>query len=153
MASTSMTSLSISPYSARTSSYVRRQRAPAAGRALALSTIVTRRLPSARAYSKAARTRRSTPLRVFTSSWIAISSGVPFLKCPPMFHVGTFRTLAEDVDVDPAGGNLVQRAVTGIEQLAGPEIDVEVEAKPESQEDVAYVAGVGHPGISHARPE
>ncbi len=49
-----------------------------------LSAISTLRLPFAFAHSKAARMMRSTPLRVLTSSWIATSSGVPFLKLPPM---------------------------------------------------------------------
>ena len=48
-----------------------------------LSDIVTFFRPAARACSNAARTMRSTPLRVFTSSWIPISSAVPFLKIPP----------------------------------------------------------------------
>ena len=51
--------------------------------ALDLSLMHTDLRPCSRAYSKAARMIRSTPLRVFTSSWIATSSGVSFLKIPP----------------------------------------------------------------------
>ena len=49
-----------------------------------LSDIVTRPRSCEAAYSNAARMIRSTPFRVLTSSWIATSSGVPFLKIPPM---------------------------------------------------------------------
>ena len=52
--------------------------------AFALSTRVTGPRPREAAKSKAARTIRSTPFRVFTSSWIATSSGVPSLKVPPI---------------------------------------------------------------------
>ena len=48
-----------------------------------LSAISTSRRPFLTAKSKAARTIRSTPLRVWSSSCTAISSGVPFLKLPP----------------------------------------------------------------------
>ena len=48
-----------------------------------LSLIITSRRPFATAYSKAARMIRSTPLRVWISSWIATSSAHPFLKLPP----------------------------------------------------------------------
>ena len=49
-----------------------------------LSVIRTLRRPLARAHSNVARTIRSTPLRVWISSCTATSSGVPFLKFPPM---------------------------------------------------------------------
>ena len=54
-------------------------------RTLDLSAITTLRAARARcANSKAWRTMRSTPLRVLRSISVATSSGVPFLKLPPI---------------------------------------------------------------------
>ena len=49
-----------------------------------LSAMHTFVRPCARAYSNAWRMIRSTPLRVLRSTSVATSSGVPFLKWPPI---------------------------------------------------------------------
>ena len=52
--------------------------------ALLLSAMQTFVRPRAFANANACLTIRFTPLNVFSSSWIAISSSVPALKRPPM---------------------------------------------------------------------
>ena len=71
-------------YSAATALKTRCQRSWAWMRTLDLSAMVTRLRPVASAKAKAWRTMRSTPLRVLTSTSVATSSAVSFLKLPPI---------------------------------------------------------------------
>ena len=71
-------------YSEATARNTRCQRSWAWMRTFDLSAITTRVRPRARANSKAWRTMRSTPLRVLRSISVATSSGVSFLKLPPI---------------------------------------------------------------------
>ena len=107
-----------------------------------LSVISTLVLPLARAQSNAARTMRSTPLRVLISSCTAISSAVPFLKIPPTLTYGAFGVLAEDHEVDVFDALALERAEPFVEQLDRPEVDVEVELEADAEKDVGGVAHV-----------
>jgi Na+/proline symporter len=74
---------SIRGYSLATSKKTRCQRPWACCMTFDLSAISTALRSCSTAQSKAARQIRSTPFRVWISSWIATSSGVPFFRFPP----------------------------------------------------------------------
>ena len=82
-ASTNRCRASTPGYSLATSQKQRCQRSWAKRMTFDLSLMQTSFLPWATAQSKAARMIRSTPFRVWISSWMATSSAVPFLKLPP----------------------------------------------------------------------
>jgi len=72
-----------SGYSAATASKARCHRSPAKVSTLVLCTRVRCWAGRLRARSNAYRTQRSTPIRVFTDPWVAISKGVSLRRNPP----------------------------------------------------------------------
>src|SRR5712692_157689 len=83
-ASTNIALASILGWRPATSANTRLHRPWPCSSTLALSVMHTRFLPFASATANAASQMRSTPFRVLISTSCAISSGVPFLKVPPV---------------------------------------------------------------------
>ena len=82
---------------------------------------------------------RSTPLRVFTSSCVAISSRSSLLKKAAHADVKAFRVFAEHDKVDIFLSAIAQRSEAAIEQHAGPRVHIEVELESQSEQDVGGV--------------
>src|SRR5207237_8409144 len=65
----------------------------------------------------------------------------------PPAEVHPFRVLAEDHEVDTAA-MAPQGGEVGMEQRYRTKVDVEIEAEPESQQDVPGVLVARYPGVS-----
>src|SRR5579884_263558 len=115
--------------------------------ALDLSLMQTRLRLFLRAYSKAYRMMRSTPLRELTSSCTAISSFVSFLKKPPtptyrpsVFSRKTMNRMSLAVIAE-------RREMVG-KELHGPRVDVQVQLEAQSQENIRGVLITGNTRIA-----
>ena len=110
-------------------------------------TWLPRSVPAAAPLPARRRSRRrgSTPRRVNTDSWTAISSGSPRLSRPPIseYSPSTFsRTTTKSIRRSRAA----QRARDPWEQPDRPEVDVLVEAPADRDEQPPQRHVVGHPG-------
>src|SRR5256884_5738140 len=65
----------------------------------------------------------------------------------PPAEVNPVRVLAEDHEVDTAAAD-AQGGEVGMEQRYGTKVDVEIEAEPESQQDVPCVLVARYPRVS-----
>ena len=109
--------------------------------ALDLSLMQTRLRLCCRAYSKAYRMMRSTPLRELTSSWTAISSAVPFLKKPPTptYRPSVFsrKTISRISRLRA----IAQRSQAFVQQFHWSRIDVKIQFEPQAPEECRRRAG------------
>ena len=96
---------------------------------------------------------RFTPLKVFSSSWIAISSSVPGLEAAADADVEPLGVLPEHDEVDVLRAAVLQRTEPLVEELHRPVVDVEVELEARAEQDVARVAVVGRARIAERADE
>ena len=101
-----------------------------------------------RAASNAARRMRSTPLRVLTSSLMAISSARALLEVAADAGVEALGVLAEHEHVDVRRALALERRQPLVEQPHRAQVDVEVELEAQAEQDVARVHLLGHARIA-----
>ena len=96
---------------------------------------------------------RSTPLRVFSSSAIAISSGGALLEDAADGDVEALGVLAEDDEVDVLRRLPLERREPLVEESRGALVHVEIELEAHPEQDVARVLVAGHARVAERADE